>query len=91
MKQGIQIQARPQATRYTPEQLEIIAYWEKRGYTFGPGDSAPADKLTPPASDYTRKNPKTDAALSLVVVLLGGGVLVTLMVGLSIGWFAWHK
>jgi hypothetical protein len=87
MKQG----THPQATRYTQAELDNIAYWEKHGYTFGPNDPAPADKLNPPACDYARQNPKTDAALSLAVVVLGAAVLVTLLVGLVVGWFAWHK
>lgn len=38
----------PQATRYTPQELAMLNYWEGRGYRFSPGERPPLSTVTPP-------------------------------------------
>lgn len=76
-----------QATRYTRDELDTIAYWEARGYTFKPGEKPPVIPGARPS--WSTRHPKMDAALGLLVIVLGAAALVTLCIGLVMGWARW--
>lgn len=46
---------RTQATKCTQKQLAYLAYYQKRGYTFGRNDVIPESTLTPPRQWYVSK------------------------------------
>lgn len=76
------------ASRYTPQELADLKYWESQGYTFKPGEKAPASRLTPPS--WATRHPKVDAALSGLVLVAGAIVLFCLLVGLVAGASKWQ-
>lgn len=70
-------QPKPQATRYTPQEFAYLAYWESRGYTFGPGEKPPMNTVTPPGhrESFQARHPIIDAvAGSLVLALVFGAM-----------------
>lgn len=77
-----------QASRYTPEELAMLAYWESKGYTFKRGEKAPSSRLTPPS--WATRHPKVDAALSALVLVAGAIVLFCLLAGLVAGASKWQ-
>lgn len=72
-----------QASRYTPQELADLKYWESRGYTFKRGEKAPASRLTPPS--WATRHPKVDAALSFLVVVAGGVVMGGFFIAVGAG------
>ena len=72
-----------QASRYTPQELADLKYWESRGYTFKRGEKAPASRLTPPS--WATRHPKVDAALSFLVVVAGAVVMACFVIAVGAG------
>lgn len=72
-----------QASRYTPQELADLKYWESQGYTFKRGEKAPASRLTPPS--WATRHPKVDAALSFLVVVAGGVVMACFVIAVGAG------
>jgi hypothetical protein len=78
-----------QATRYTDEQLDVIAHWEAKGYTFAPGELPPFSKHARPS--WSSRHPRLDALLSLALIAAGAATLVVLLVGLCMGLVQWPQ
>ncbi|MES2871428.1 MAG: hypothetical protein V4749_17870 [Pseudomonadota bacterium] len=72
-----------QASRYTPQELADLKYWEGQGYTFKRGEKAPASRLTPPS--WATRHPKVDAALSFLVVVAGAVVMACFVIAVGAG------
>ena len=77
-----------QASRYTPQEMADLKYWESRGYTFKRGEKAPASRVKPPS--WATRHPKVDAALGALVLVAGAIVLFCLLAGLVAGVSKWH-
>jgi hypothetical protein len=60
--------SKPQATKASPEQLDYLAYWQKRGFTFGPDDVIPKSKWIKPRA--WRISPRVELAVSAALIAL---------------------
>lgn len=72
-----------QASRYTPEELAMLAYWESKGYTFRRGEKPPMNTITAPS--FATRHPKADAILNGVVLILGGCALIAFCLAVGSG------
>lgn len=63
-------QQKPQATRYTPQEEAYMAYWEARGYRFGPGEKPPINTHTPPGAEdsFQHRHPILDALIGSLIL-----------------------
>lgn len=64
---------RTQATRCTQKQLAYLAFWQARGYTFGPDDVIPENTMIPPRDWYVSR--KVDLLFTAAVLCAIGGYL----------------